>query len=73
MIEISVPDKNAAEIIELVRELRNAGLVQGRDFDFKYNAQKFDYMSGAVLVERHTIFTFYVEKQATFFLLKYGS
>ncbi len=58
------------DIMDIVRELRVAGLVQGTDFDFKYNPPDYDWQTHEQ-VERYTIFTFYKDKWATWFALKY--
>jgi hypothetical protein len=71
MIKIKIYDRGPTEIMEIVRELRSQGLVQGKDFDFAYNQSKWDEMIGEI--PRHTLFTFYNDKQATMFALKFGS
>jgi len=61
-------------ILGIVRELRQAGLVQGRDFDFAYTPERLDYnlaSVGDVLARRQTEFTFYTENLASWFVLKY--
>jgi hypothetical protein len=58
------------EVTDIVRELRNQGLVQGQDFDFSFYQTKWDNMVGEI--PKHTKFTFYEDKWATFFSLKYG-
>lgn len=68
-IEVIV-DKSVNEIMEIVHELRGQGYVQGVDFDFSYSPHKWD---GFTLTStRFTKFTFYKEKYATLFALKYG-
>jgi hypothetical protein len=62
---------DAARTLEIVREIRKQGLVQGIDFDFSYNQNQWDGIVGEI--PKHAIFTFYTEKYATFFALKYGS
>ena len=70
---VTVIDKGPTEIMEIVRELRGQGMVQGRDFDFAYHQARYDVGSYDDGVEnRKTIFTFYTEKYATLFTLKYG-
>lgn len=66
---------NPNDIIEIVRYLRNKGLIQGKDFDFSYNPGKWDYMGNENLVKKHTTFTFYKdsEKWASWLLLKHGN
>ena len=72
MREVIIPDMNANEIMELVKELRQQGLVQGQDFDFKYQPPVWDNFSGHAVHERHTVFYFHTEKYATFFQLKWS-
>jgi len=58
---------DASRTIEIVRDLRQQGLMQGKDFDFKFVS------SAENTIEKgHAIFTFYNEKYATFFALKYS-
>jgi hypothetical protein len=53
-----------------VKELKAQGLTQGKDFDFAFNQSRWDEMIGEV--PKQTIFTFYTEKHATLFALKYS-
>lgn len=70
MIKVVVQcDANAG--MELVRELRSAGLVQGRDFDFKYCPYSHDSFTGED-VDRHVVFSFHTEKYSTFYALKWS-
>ena len=71
MTVIKLLDKNPNEIIDLVKELRASGMVQGKDFDFAFYQTRWDPMIGDV--KGFTSFTFYEEKLATLFALKYGS
>ena len=70
MIQVKISDKDPNQILELVRELRDQGLVQGKDFDFAYHQSKWDDMIGEIPTT--TVFTFYVDKYSTLFILKYG-
>lgn len=72
MIEIKIYNKDPNAVMEIVRDLRKSGWVQGKDFDFAYNKPTFDDQWHEV-EPRHTIFTFYVDKYATVFSLKYAS
>ena len=65
-------DKNANDVMQIVREMREQGLVQGKDFDFAYNKPTFDNSSYEAVERRHTVFTFYDSKWATWFLLKWN-
>jgi hypothetical protein len=73
MIKIVIYKKNPSEIIEIVRELRAHGLVQGADFDFRYYPKEDNNFTYEDVIQKHTVFTFYEAKLATFFSLKYGS
>jgi hypothetical protein len=70
MVNINIRHKTPNEIMDIVRELREQGLMQGKDFDFAYNQSKWDEMIGEI--PTHTVFTFYTEKYASFVALKYG-
>jgi hypothetical protein len=56
--------------MDLVRELRLQGLVQGIDFDFAFHQSQWDDMIGEI--PKQTVFTFYTERYATLFALKYS-
>jgi hypothetical protein len=70
-ITINVEDKDPNEILDIVKQLRASGLVQGVHFDFAYNQSRWDPMIGDV--KGFTNFTFYEEKYSTLFALKYLS
>ena len=57
--------------MEIVRELRKQGLIQGKDFDFSYNKTK-EYIIAEAPMPKHATFIFHTEKYATFFALKYA-
>lgn len=59
--------------MEIVRELRQLGYIQGVDFDFCYKPAQYDNDGWSAIEQKHTIFTFYKDKYATLFALKYGS
>ena len=62
---------DATRTMEIVRELRQQGMIQGTDFDFAYTKST-EYTMAKAPMPRHTIFSFNTEKYATFFALKYG-
>jgi hypothetical protein len=70
MKQIKIKDKDPNEIMEIVRSLRKQGMVQGKDFDFAYNKSCWDEMVGEI--PRYTLFTFYVDKYATMFVLRWS-
>jgi hypothetical protein len=69
-LEVAVFHKSADDTMRIVKELRQQGLVQGKDFDFAFNQSRWDDMIGEI--PKQTIFTFYTEKYATLFALKYS-
>ena len=72
-LKVKVIDKDPNEVMEIVHELRAQGLLQGRDFDFAYHQARYDNNSYDAVENRHAIFTFYTERYATLFTLKYGT
>lgn len=70
MRKVIIPNKSAGQIMEMAQELRDSGLVQGTDFDFAYYQGRWDEMIGEI--PRETVFTFYTEKYATFYQLKWS-
>ena len=58
--------------MEIVRELRKQGMIQGKDFDFAYNRVYDDGIIDYKIAKSHVKFTFYKEKYATFFILKWS-
>ncbi len=72
-VEVKLIDLDVNQVMEIVRELRASGLKQGVDFDFEYHKPTWDNFSYEAVTNRFTIFTFYSEKYATFFTLKYSS
>jgi hypothetical protein len=69
MIEIKLSTMKPDAMLNVVRELRTKGYVQGVDFDFAYHQGKWDDMIGEI--PRETIFTFYKDELATWFELLY--
>jgi hypothetical protein len=59
--------------MEIVRDLRTSGCVQGKDFDFAYNQASYNNDSWEAVTPRHTEFRFYTDKWATWFALKFAS
>lgn len=71
LIEIVLQYKKPSEIIEIVKEMRDAGMIQHKDFDFQYNQAKYQDWSGDFVAPEHTVFIFYEEAHATWFTLKW--
>lgn len=70
--EVFVRTQGAEPVMPIVRWLRSKGLVQGTDFDFKYQQVQRHYTDGYELVRNGVSFFFKEEKWATFMRLKYG-
>jgi hypothetical protein len=70
-ITVVVENRNVSDVLDIVKELKTSGLVQGVHFDFAYNQSRWDEMIGEI--PTHTNFTFYEEKYSTLFALKYLS
>jgi hypothetical protein len=70
MTTVVLKDVNANTVMDIVKELRASGLIQGVDFDFEFYQSKWDSMIGEI--PRETKFIFYNEKHATMFVLKYS-
>ena len=70
-VSITIDRKDPSDILDIVRQLRASGLVQGVHFDFAYNQSRWDEMIGEI--PKQTVFTFYEEKYSTLFALKYIS
>lgn len=73
MTEIKILHKSANEIMEIVKEVRAMGLVQGKDFNFAFYQATWNDSTFEAVSPKHTIFTFYEERWATLFSLKWGS
>jgi len=74
MIDVRLTGIKVDTILDIVRELRQVGLVQGQDFDFAYTPEKYKYdlSDSATLVKRHTVFSFYNDGLASWFGIKYA-
>ena len=70
-VEIIIRNRDANEIMDIVKKLRADGFVQGQDFDFAFHRKHWDPMTGDM--EGTTKFIFYTEKYASIFALKYAS
>lgn len=66
--------QEADTILDIVRELREAGLVGGRDFDFSYHPTEYDPDGWSVAVHRHADIKFFPghEKWATLLALRFS-
>lgn len=75
MIEVRLTDVRIDNVLTIVRELRAEGLQQGSDFDFEYHAPRVEWSLEAgdgVVEKRYTVFRFYTETLASWFIIKYS-
>ena len=70
--EVFVCTQGAEPVMPMVRWLRSRGLVQGSDFDFKYQQARTQW-DNVELIRNGVSFFFKEEKWATFMRLKYGT
>jgi len=73
MIEVECMYWDVSHTLEVVRELKHSGLVQGQDFDFTYVPPIFNsyIWEDEPIREKKTVFKFYNDELATWFELKY--
>ena len=67
--EVFIPGIDANQTMEIVRELRAHGIVQGDDFTFRYQPIKWDTGVVNILEDKGAMFYFKNPKLATFFRL----
>jgi hypothetical protein len=71
MKEVILPDAMPYAVMDIVKELRKQGYIQGTHFDFEYHKPELNDWSGDFVYNRYTIFKFYKEELATWFSLRY--
>lgn len=72
MIKVTIQGKDPTAIMEIVREMREQGFIQGRDFDFNYHPPSYNNDGWSAVTPKYTVFTFYEDKLATMFALKWS-
>jgi hypothetical protein len=74
MKNITLDDIKVPIMLDIVHELKDQGWVQGQDFDFTYHPARHrtDTLESYIVHMPSAVFTFYTEKYATYFVLKYG-
>lgn len=72
MANIIIKEIGVTRVLNIVTELRQMGWVQGVDFDFAYYNEKWDDFSSEPIIEQHTVFTFYNDSNASYFMLRWG-
>jgi hypothetical protein len=71
LIEVKILDISVNEILDIVKDARLKGYIQGVDFDFTYHPPKYDNFSSEAVYNRCVVFKFYKEELATWFSLIY--
>ena len=72
MIPVKVKNIDPNQTMDIVRELRAQGLVQGKDFDFAFHQATYDKLGWDPIEVKHAVFSFHTEKYATLFAIKYS-
>lgn len=72
MKQITINHTRPNEILNIVNEMRKTTLVQGKDFDFAFYNQSYDPKGHEAVNPRYTVFTFYEDKWATWFSLRWA-
>lgn len=70
MIDVVIEHIDPSRVVEIVQELRSMGWMQGTDFDFAFHQSRWDEMTGDI--PRHTVFTFYNDSNASYFMLRWS-
>jgi hypothetical protein len=70
--EVFIRTKGVDPVMPMVRWLRYKGLIQGVDFDFRYQQAKTQWLDNIELIQNGVSFYFTEAKWATFMRLKYG-
>lgn len=68
-LRVEIFHDNVGYILDIVKELRDKGYVQGSDFDFAFIPVEIDNSNYQIIKEKHTVFMFYKEELATWFTL----
>jgi hypothetical protein len=71
MTTVTLYNRTASEISGILQELKDHNMVANRDYEFRYHPGRWDEMIGDV--PKKTEFTFREGKNATWFVLKWGS
>lgn len=72
MIKVTIHGKDPNAIMDIVREMREQGYRQGKDFDFNYHPPEYNNDGWTPFTPKYTVFTFYEDKLATMFALKWS-
>jgi len=70
--QIELLHKKPAEVMEIVREMRENGITQGEDFDFAYHPPTYNNDGYEAVTPGRVVFAFYTEKYATWFSIKWS-
>jgi hypothetical protein len=71
-VKYTVPVDNAQAASELTEQLRADGLVNGRDFTWRFYPKKYDHYDSDNNRDARVEFEFTDEKMATFYRLKWS-
>ena len=71
MAVIQLKGRTANEVIDIVHALKKMGLVQEKDFTFRFIPADSDPLTGFIKKDRYTEFEFNDDKWATLFSLRW--
>ena len=69
-VEIIVSNKSVNDVLDLVYELRDTGMVSGKDFDFAFSPS--EYLADGTYIPKGVKFTFYNNEQGMIYSLKWS-
>ena len=80
MIKVTLHGKSSQEISKIVWELKNFGLMINKDYDYTYVPKSYiheydhdmEIYTSTTEIPKHTIFTFYDDKLASWFTILYA-
>ena len=71
MINVDVQLEETLDVLSMVHDLKEQGLVIGVDFDFEFMPVEVDPKTYVTLKDKHVKFTFHNELWASWFILKW--
>ena len=71
MTQVTLTHRRPDDILQIVKALREQGLVQDKDFNFAYSPAKYDNDGWDFVQPEQTVFTFHDPKWATWFILRW--
>jgi 3-methyladenine DNA glycosylase AlkD len=73
VIEVTIRNKNALQILNMVQELQSSGFKTNEDFEFCYHKAEWNTVDGVSGYTRQTVFRFNDPSIATWFSVKFNT